>query len=147
MSRTDYTIELEALKDALHRLNQEELDLNHAMQTYQQGLKHHEHCVSTLTKLEQSMDKSAHNVDVQHVEPIELSLKDVFTSLEGIEQSIEELPESSLESCIELLVQAEHILSAGYRQIDLAAATLHDATNNNSHPIVSSPSTEEVHRV
>ena len=51
MSTTDYTIELEALKSALHQLDQEELDLNHAMQTYQQGLKHHERCVNTLTAL------------------------------------------------------------------------------------------------
>ena len=33
------------------------------------------------------MDKGVHNVDV---EPIELTLKDVFTSLEDIEQAIEE---------------------------------------------------------
>ena len=147
MSTTDYTIELEALKDALHRLNQEELDLSHAMQTYQQGLKHHEHCVATLAELEQSIDKSAYNIDGQHIESIELSLKDVFTSLEGIEQSIEDLPESNLEDCIELLVQAERVLLEGYRQIELASETLHGGTDNNSHPVVSSPSTEEVHRV
>ena len=145
MSTTDYAIELEALKAALHQLDQEELDLNHAMQTYQQGLKHHEHCVNTLTKLEQSMDTNLHNVDIE-VEPVELSLKDVFTSLESIEQSIEELPESNLESCIELLVQAERVISAGYRQIDLASETLSSA-NDNTHATVSSPSIKEVHRV
>ena len=144
MSTTDYTIELEALKSALHQLDQEELDLNHAMQTYRKGLKHHERCLSTLTKLEQSMDKGIHNVDV---EPIELSLKDVFTSLEDIEQAIEELPENNLESCIELLVQAERVLSTGYRQIDLASETLSNATDNSTHSAVSNPSTEEVHRV
>ena len=144
MSTTDYTIELEALKSALHQLDQEELDLNYAMQTYQKCLKHHERCVNTLTKLEQSIDKGIHNVDV---EPIELSLKDVFTSLEDIEQAIEELPENNLESCIELLVQAERVLSTGYRQIDLASETLTSATENSTHSAVSNPSTEEVHRV
>ena len=144
MSTTDYTIELEALKSALHRLDEDELDLNHAMQTYQLGLKHHERCVNTLTKLEQSMDKGIHNVDVA---PIELNLKDVFVSLENIEQSIEELPESNLENCIELLVQAERILSAGYRQIDLASETLSSATEYSTHHAISNPCTEEVHRV
>ena len=145
MSTTDYTIELEALKSALHQLDQEELDLNHAMQTYQQGLKHHERCVNTLTKLEQSMDKDIHNVDV---EPIELSLKDVFT----VTRRYRAMPsknfrKATIENCIELLVQAERILSAGYRQIDLASETLSNAIENSTHSAVSNPCTEEVHRV
>ena len=81
------------------------------------------------------------------VEPIELTLKDVFTSLEDIEHAIDELPESNIENCIELLVQAERILSAGYRQIDLASEALSNVSENITHSAVSNPSTEEVHRV
>ena len=145
MSTADYTIELEALKATLQQLDQEELDLSNAMKTYQQGVKHHERCVNILTKLEQSINKSVHNADVEN-DTIELSLSDVFSSLENIEQSIEELPESNLESCIDLLVQAERILFAGFRQIDLVSETMANATDN-VHSPVSSTSKEEAHRV
>ena len=144
MRTTDYTIELEALKSALRHLDQEELVLNDALQTYQQGLKHHERCVNTLAMVEQRMKESSQNVDV---EPVELSLKDVFTSLENVEQSIEELPESKLEDCVDLLVQAERILAAGYQQLNRAEVALSSATEKNTHPAVSNPCSEEVRRV
>ena len=147
MRTTDYTIELEALKAALHQLDQEELDLHHAMQTYQQGLKHHERCVNTLSKLEQSLDTNVHSLDGERIEPVELSLKEVFMSLENIEHSIEELPESNLEDCIELLVQAERILHAGYHHIDLASELLHSNPDTSIQSAVSSSSTQEVDRV
>ena len=38
MSTTDYTKDLETLKESLNQLNKKELELSSAMQTYQQGL-------------------------------------------------------------------------------------------------------------
>lgn len=141
MSTTDYTKDLDTLKTSLNQLNKEELDLSSAMQTYQQGLKQHERCVNTLTTLEQSIENNEWTV-----EPVELKLEDIFTSLENIEQSIEELPETNLESCIELLVQAERLLHAGYHQLSLAtdALTTSDEKNGASKAV---STMDEVHRV
>ena len=141
MSTSDYTTDLEALKESLNQLNKEGLDLSSAMQTYQQGVNQHERCVNTLNTLEQKIENSEWTVT-----PIELNLEDIFDSLESIEHSVEDLPETHLESSIELLIQAERLLQAGYRQLNLAADTM----NNNGAQSADSSSTssiDEVHRV
>lgn len=143
MSTSDYTTDLNTLKAALNQLNQEELDLSSAMQMYQKGVQHHERCVNTLTKLEQSLENNGNECTV---DPVELTLEDVFISLESIERSIEDLPETHLESCVELLVQAERLLHAGYRQLDLAADTLGGSAGQNVDSKTLSK-TDEVHRV
>ena len=141
MSTTDYTKDLDTLKTSLNQLNKEELDLSSAMQTYQQGLKQHERCVNTLTTLEQSIENNEWTV-----EPVELKLEDIFTSLENIEQPIEELPETNLESCIELLIQAEHLVHAGYQKLDLATDALTSSVEKNIASKIGS-GIDEVHRV
>ena len=149
MSTSDYTTDLKTLKTALNQLNHEELDLSSAMQMYKKGVQHHERCVNTLAKLEQSLENNESecivDVDVD-VEPVELTLEDVFSSLESIEHSIEDLPETHLESCVELLVQAERLLHAGYRQIDLATDTLGGSLGQSADSTTLSK-TDEVHRV
>ena len=141
MSTSDYTTDLEALKESLNQLNKEGLDLSSAMQTYQQGVNQHERCVNTLNTLEQEIENNEWTVT-----PIELDLEDIFHSLESIEHSIDDLPETHLESSIELLIQAERLLQSGYRQLNLAADTM----NNNGVQSADSSSTssiDEVHRV
>ena len=141
MSTTDYTKDLETLKTSLNQLNKEGLDLSSAMQTYQKGVQQHERCMNTLTTLEQSIENNEWTI-----EPVELKLEDIFTSLENIEQSIEELPETNLENCIELLVQAERLVHAGYKQLDLATDALASSMEKD---VVSKTvsSIDEVHRV
>lgn len=141
MSTSDYTTDLEALKESLNQLNKEGLDLSTAMQTYQQGVNQHDRCVSTLNALAQKIENNDWTVT-----PVELNLEDIFRSLESIEHSIEDLPETHLESSIELLIQAERLLQAGYRQLNLAADTLH---NNGDQSVDPSPLSGigEVHRV
>lgn len=145
MSTSDYTKDLKTLKTALNQLNQEELDFSSAMQMYQKGVQHHERCVNTLAKLEQSLENNE-NECIADVEPVELTLEDVFSSLESIEHSIEDLPETHLENCVELLVQAERLLHAGYRQLDLATDTLGGSLGQSADSTTLSK-TDEVHRV
>ncbi len=145
MSTTDYTTDLETLKESLNQLNKNELDLSSAMQTYQRGLQHHEQCVNTLTALEKSIENSIENSECTS-NVVDFRLEDIFASLENIEQSIESLPETNLESCLELLIQAEHLLQAGYHQLELATDTL----NNTGEKSIGSRTlsgTDEVHRV
>ena len=140
MSTSDYTTDLKALKESLDKLNKEGLDLSSAMQTYKEGLAQHEQCVSTLTTLEQHIENSE-----WRIEPVELNIEDIFSSLDTVEQSIESLPETHLEDCIELLIQAEHLLQAGYRQLDLANDTLNNSERTTTSKTMQD--TNEVHRV
>ena len=145
MSTTDYATDLEKLKESLNQLNKKGLDLSSAMQTYQQGLQHHERCVNTLTSLEKSIENTVENSECTS-DVVEFRLEEIFASLENIEQSIESLPETNLESCLDLLIQAERLLQAGYHQIDLAADTLNNTGEKNIGSRTLS-GTDEVHRV
>ena len=145
MSTTDYTTDLETLKKSLNQLNKKELDLSSAIQTYQRGLQHHERCVNTLTALEKSIENSIENSEYTS-DTVELRLEEIFTSLEDIEQSIESLPETNLESCLQLLIQAERLLQAGYHKLDLATDTLNNTGEKNIGSRTLS-GIDEVHRV
>lgn len=140
MSTSDYTTDLKALKESLDQLNKEGVDLSSAMQTYKKGLAQHEQCVNRLTTLEQHIENSEWKV-----EPVELNIEDIFSSLDTVEQSIESLPETHLEDCIELLIQAEHLLQAGYRQLDLANDTLNNSEGTTTSKTM--PDANEVNRV
>lgn len=140
MSNPDYVTDLKTLKKALQALNQDELELSSAMQTYTDGVRMHQRCKSTLDHLEHQCQNINTTAGVQ-----ELTLETVFASLEEIEQAVDGLPESNLESCIELLTQAEKVLAAGYHQINLATETLNSV--NSEHKDISSLNTTEVRRV
>ena len=141
MSNPDYATDLNTLKMALQALNHDELDLSSAMQTYKDGVQLHQRCKSTLDTLEHQSQNINTVQDVQ-----ELTLETVFVSLEGIEHAIDELPESNLESCIELLTQAERVLAAGYQQINWATETL-NTVNAEQQESPSHLNTTEVRRV
>ena len=140
MSNPDYATDLKTLKTALQALNHDELELSSAMQMYKDGVALHQSCNRTLDRLEHKCQNINTADDVQ-----ELTLETVFASLEDIEQAVDELPESNLESCIELLIQAEKVLAAGYHQINLATETLNSV--NSEHKDISSLNTTEVRRV
>ena len=111
MSTTDYTKDLDTLKTSLNQLNKEGWTLAVPCKRIKR-FKQHERCVNTLTTLEQSIENNEWTV-----EPVEL-VEDIFTIRE-YRTIDEELPETNLESCIELLVQAERLLHAGYHQLSL----------------------------
>ena len=124
MSTNDYQSELTALKDSVHQLIQTDINLSLAMTTYKQGIEQQQHCLSMLKTLEQNIQE-LHTSDINiNREAIELRLEDVFRSLEDIESTMNELPDARLESCIELLEQAERLLHVGYVHIHQASDML-----------------------
>ena len=123
MNSTSYQIKLDALKETLNQLDQDGLDLGTAMQAFEVGKKHKNECLDILTTLEQSLQSLSIHSLVAHSEKTtdgddsRLGLEAIFESLQDIEQTMDSLSDTDLETCVEQLIEAERLIQIGESQI------------------------------
>ena len=123
MNSTSYQIELDALKETLHQLDQDGLDLGTAMQVYEKGTHHKKICLEILGALEQSIQSlsinglSIGNETTTDDEDAHLGLEVIFESLKVIEHTIDSLSDTELETCVDQLIQAEQLIQMGESKI------------------------------
>lgn len=125
MNSTSYQIELDALKETLHQLDQDGLDLGTAMQVYEKGTHHKEICLEILSVLEQSIHSlSANGLSIQNKNTtdnedshLDLDLESIFESLQNIEHTMDSLPDTELETCVEQLINVEQLIQMGESKI------------------------------
>jgi exonuclease VII small subunit len=122
MNSTSYQIKLDALKETLSLLDQDGIDLGTAMQAFEAGKKYKSECLDILTVLEQSIqslsiaDLSSHGVKTTDGDS-QLGLEALFESLQDIEQTMDSLSDTDLETCVEQLIEAERLIQIGESQI------------------------------
>lgn len=125
MNSTSYQIKLDALKETLSQLDQDGLDLGTAMQAFEVGKKYKSECLDILAMLEQSIQSlsivglSSSSGSVETTEGYEspLELETIFESLQDIEQTMDSLSDTDLETCVEQLIEAERLIQIGESQI------------------------------
>ncbi len=112
MSQPTFETNLSALKNILQQLDREDVALADAMLLYEQGKQLHADCITGLTHLQENVDNIQTVLPLQQISP-DLSLQEIFTSIEELEQEINRLSDTELEKSIALLMQVESLLHAG----------------------------------
>ena len=113
MSQPTFETNLSALKTILQQLDREDIALADAMHLYEQGKLLRTECITGLASLQENVDNIQTVLPLhQDVSP-DLSLQEIFNTIEELEQQIHRLSDTELEESIALLMQVETLLHAG----------------------------------
>lgn len=113
MSQPTFKTNLSGLKTILQQLDREDIALSDAMHLYEQGKLLRTECITELTRLQENVDNIQTALPLHQDVSSDLSLQEIFNTIEELEQQIHRLSDTELEESIALLMQVETLLHAG----------------------------------